>query len=163
MKVGIKRLENLTRDDLQIHAVWQFMNVDDKGETLVRPIARIPVGDLSGKLVGTQVHLANSTRVWALLGNVDVRNPRLTEHFLTISLERNGKWFALARYHDFDYLQRGPNALADFLKLRVDHVFPISFDLTQYAKGDAAVLAGEIPILPREQLSRAEIIALAVP
>ena len=31
----------------------------------------------------------------------------MTEHFLTLSIERNGHWFMLARYHDPDYDESG--------------------------------------------------------
>ena len=119
--------------------------------------------NLTGKVVGTQVTLANGQHAWALIGNIDATNARLTEHFLTLSIERGGCWFTLARYHDFGYTENGPDALAHFLVLPVDAVFPISYDVRQYAKGDAATLSGQIRKEPRERLSRAEIIAKAVP
>jgi hypothetical protein len=114
-------------------------------------------------IVGTEVRLANGNRVWALVGNVDTTNARLTEHFLTLSVERNGRWFALARYHDFDHTERGPEALANFLDLGIDEVFPIAFDLRAYAQGDGEALCGIVRREPRERLSHAEIIAMAVP
>ena len=46
-----------------------------------------------------------------LIGNIDVKNPRLTEHFLTLSIEQGGKWFALTRYHVYDCSDQGPEAL----------------------------------------------------
>jgi hypothetical protein len=149
--------------DLQAHAVWQYANRDGDGETLVRPIKRVPVENLTGRVVGAQVRLANGTHVWGLLGNVDARNARLTEHFLTLSVFRDGRWFMLSRYHDFDYAENGPGALARFLELPVDQVFPIAYDIRAYANGDSAALVGEIREEPRERLSRAEIIAMAVP
>ncbi|MBF8305960.1 MAG: hypothetical protein HW398_1148 [Acidobacteria bacterium] len=158
-----KPVEALQVADLQSNAIWQYVNDDARGETVVRPIKRSQVRSLTGKLVGTQVQLANGDLAWALIGNIDVENPRLTRHFLTLSVERNGKWFALARHHDFDYSTRGPNALAKFLGLEVNQVFPISYDITLYSAGDRAVLSGQIPRQPREKLSRAQIIALAVP
>ncbi len=114
-------------------------------------------------VVGTQVRFANGTLAWALVGNVDTENARLTEHFLTLSIEHDGQWFALARYHDFEYVDRGPEALARFLGLPLHDVFPISYDIRQHAQGASAALAGNVPLRPRERLSRAEIIALAVP
>jgi hypothetical protein len=104
-------------------------------------------------------------QVWALIGNIDVKSPRLTEHFLTLSIDRGGRWFALARYHDYDYdySARGPEALSRFLGLNIDQVFPLYFDVRRYVQGDAAALANSIPKEPRERLSRSDIIALAVP
>jgi hypothetical protein len=97
------------------------------------------------------------------LGNVDSENARLNQHFLTISIERDGRWFHLARYHDRDYDSRGPQALAGFLGLKVDEIFPIAFDLRPVARGSPDALTGVVSKEPSERLSRAQIIALAVP
>jgi hypothetical protein len=59
--------------------------------------------------------------------------------------------------------ESGPEALAQFLGLEVDEVFPISYGIRSAVKGDEAVLQGQIRKAPRERLSRAEIIAIAVP
>jgi hypothetical protein len=160
---NMKPVDSLRVLDLKAYPVWQYVNREGSDETAVRPVKQVPVTHLSGKVVGTQVLLANGQRVWALIGNVDASNARLTEHFLTLSVERDGRWFTLSRYHDFDYAENGPEALARFLGAQVDDVFPIVYDIRQYAKGDAAALAGQIRQEPRERLSRAEIIAMAVP
>jgi hypothetical protein len=163
MSIESKRVETLTVSDIQAHPVWQYVNNDQLGETAVRPIKRIPVKNLLGRVVGTPVLLANGNARWALIGNIDTLNPRLTKHFLTISLEREGKWFTLARYHDADYSQRGPSALADFLGLDASQVFPLSYDISHYAEGDVSALVGKILREPDERLTRAEIIQMAVP
>lgn len=160
---NVKPVDSLRVADLQAHPVWQYTNREGADETFVRPVKQVPVANATGKVVGTQVVLANGQRVWALIGNVDPMNAKLTEHFLTLSVERDGRWFTLARYHDFDYAERGPEALARFLGLSVDAVFPIAYDIRQYAKGEPASLNGHIRKEPRERLSRAEIIAMAVP
>jgi hypothetical protein len=49
------------------------------------------------------------------------------------------------------------------LGLKVEEVFPIAFDVRRYAIGDAAALIGKIPKEPRERLTKAQIIALAIP
>jgi hypothetical protein len=139
------------------------VNDDHSDDTTVRPVKRIPVANLTGKVVGVQAVLANGGRVWALLGNVDSSNPRFTQHFLTVSVERDGRWFHLARYHDYDRDQRGPEELARFLGLALSDVFPLSYDIRQCSKGDPSALMGTITAEPAEKLSRAEIIGLAVP
>jgi hypothetical protein len=159
----MKPIDALDVSDLQAHAVWQYANVEGANETLIRPIRRLPVARLAGRVVATRVQLANGTCVWGLLGNIDESSARLTEHFLTLSLLQERQWFTLARYHDFDYSENGPDALARFLGLPVDEVFPIAYDIRHYVKGDSAALAGRIPKEPRERLARAELIALAVP
>lgn len=159
----MKTVDALTPTDLQQHAIWQYVSNPTGDETMVRPVKRLPVSDLTGKLIGTEVVLANGQKVWALIGNVNATNPRLTEHFLTLSIERDGEWFHVARYHDFDHEQRGPDKLASFLGLPVADIYPVSYDLRAYAKGDPAALCRAIPKEPSEKLTRAEIIGLAVP
>lgn len=159
----MKPAELLKVDDLRANPIWQYVNDDKGGETLVKPIKRIPVKNLVGRLVGLQVRLSNGKAVWAMIANVDTENPRLTEHFLTISLERDGRWFTLSRYHDFDYASKGPLALSDFFGLDVDDVFPITYDLSRYSGGNVTALVGQIPKQPSEKLARAKIIAMAVP
>jgi len=160
---NVKTVDALKVPDLEAFPVWQYTSREDVDETIVRPVKRTPVASLTGKVVGSQVVLANGARAWALIGNVDPTNPRMTQHFLTLSVEHNDRWFALARYHDFDFAEHGPEALAQFLNLSVDDVFPITYDIRQVVKGDAAALHGQILKEPRERLSRSEIIALAVP
>ncbi|MEY2493786.1 MAG: hypothetical protein QOJ45_278 [Verrucomicrobiota bacterium] len=163
MNDELKRVEDLTAVDLEAFPVWEYANVDQLGETAVRPIKETPVKTMTGRLVGTRIRLANGASFWATVSNVDERNPRLTQHFLTVSVFRNGKWFTMARYHDFDSTERGPEALASFLGLRVDEVFPMSYNISQFCVGESAALVGTIEKEPREKLTRAEIIALAVP
>ena len=159
----IKNVEALTVADLKSFPVWEFVNDDEKGETAVRPVRRTPVSTLDGRLVGSMVRLANDAEVWALIGNVDASDPRSTQHFLTLTVFRDGRWFDLARYHDVDAHRRGPQALAEFLGLPIDQVFPISYDLSRLSKGDPAALIGTIEKEPRERLTRDQLIALAVP
>lgn len=98
-----------------------------------------------------------------MIGNVDTTNAQLTEHFLTLSVFREGRQMTLSRYHDFDYAENGPDALARFLKLALNEIFPIRYDIRALAHGDPAALQGQINKEPRERLSRAEILALAIP
>lgn len=96
--------------------------------------------------------------------NIDVENPRLTQHFVTLTIHReDGEVFHLARYHDMDFSERGPSQLAAFLDLTKGDVFPISWDVSAFAKGSADALRGLITDVPKERLTRAQIIALAVP
>lgn len=158
-----KRVEDLNEADLAAHPVWQYVNSDERGETLVRPIKKMPVKNMTGKEVASRVTLANGSTPWALIGNIDVTNPRLTEHFLTLSILRDGQWFTMARYHDFDAAERGPDALAEFCGLKLADVFPICYDISHVTLGESSVLVGKIEKEPRERLTRAQIIALAVP
>jgi hypothetical protein len=71
-------VEALVVGDLEAHPVWEYVNNDQLGETSVRPVKRIPVRNLTGKDVGTKVGLANGNIVWAMIGNVDNNNARMT-------------------------------------------------------------------------------------
>lgn len=148
--------------DLEKNPVWKFINDDRDAEMHVQPVKRLPVVSLKGKLIGTVVSLANRAQVWALIGNLDATNAKLNEFFVTLSFEKNGKWFHLARYHDPDYRKRGPGALAKFLGLSVPEVFPVSYDTRHLVKGKPAHLKGTVLREPRVRLTRKKIIALAV-
>ncbi len=162
MNTNTKPVESLQIPDFVENPVWEYLNDDQLGETAVRPTEQVPAANSDGRVFGVQVGLANGTKVWASICNVDSDDPRSTEHFLTLSIEGGGRWFHLSRYHDFDYAQSGPDALARFLDLPVSEVFPISYDITRYVNGDPAALSGKILKEPREKLTRAELIAMAV-
>jgi hypothetical protein len=162
MDAGAKSIDELSADDLDQHPIWAFAN-DDQDDLLVRPVAESSVGDLTGMVVGTRLRLANGRYVRAMLGNIDLTDPRCTQHFLTVSVENDGQWFHLARYHDHDHAARGPEALAQFLGLPLNEVFPMVYDIQSCARGNPRSVAGTIPDVPAERLTRAELIALAVP
>lgn len=163
MKSELKTPETLTPSVLRKTPVWEFVNDDELGELAMRPVKKLPVKNLNGRLVGTELLLANGCRVWGLLGNVKVSNPRFNEHFMTVSAQRDGQWFMMSRYHDYDAAERGPKALADFLGMAVDEVFPISYDISGISLGEIDSLVGRVEKEPRERLTRAQVIALAVP
>ena len=153
---NIKPAGSMMVADFEPHPVWEFLNDDEIGETMIRPVEKLPVETLDNRVVGTQVRLANNSEVWGYFGNFDVKNPRATQHFLDISIERDGKWFDLARYHDFDFTSRGPEALARFLGLSVDDVFPITVDVRRYVRGDPAALIAIVRKEPQERLTDEE-------
>ena len=82
--------------DLERHPVWEFIN-DDSNEMALRPVEKRPADSLAQRIVGTKVSLSNGIAVWATLGNVDVDDPRSTEQFLCLSINKDGNWLPLAR------------------------------------------------------------------
>ncbi len=164
MKKGeYKRAEDLTDIDFARFPVWELLNDDSLGESSVRPVKKVPVASLSGRLVGIDVELANGAKTLGMLGNVKNNNPRLSEHMRMLSIYSGNKWFHLARYHDVERGTHGPQALAAFLGLPLVEIFPIRFDISSYVVGDPSALSGLIEAEPSERLSRSEIIALSVP
>lgn len=69
-----KPVSELRIADLKKNPVWHIMNDDRNAELDVQAVKRLPVDNLQGKLVGTEVSLANGGRVWALIGNLDATN-----------------------------------------------------------------------------------------
>jgi hypothetical protein len=158
--MATKTIDTITVGDIEEHPVWRFRS---GGDTTIEPILRLPCTTLNGRIVGTQVALVDGTIVWALLGNIDTTNHEFSKHFLTLSVEFEGDWFHLARYHDYDYDKRGPAQLSEFLRKPIDQIFPITYDIRPVFKGDFAALRGKIEKEPSVRLTRAEIIAMAVP
>jgi hypothetical protein len=163
MNSDVKLFLSLQISDLEKHPVWEVIIDNEAEEVSVFPVADVPVLDLTGRIIGTTVRLANGQSVWAILSYLDTQDARKSELFLLLNLEKNGAWFALARYWDVDREERGPEAIARFLGLQVDEVFPIAYDVTKYAQGERSALVGVVPREPREKLPRDEIIRLAVP
>jgi hypothetical protein len=65
-----KPIELLTVSDLAANPIWKFENRDELGETSVRAVEVVPVQNLDGMIIGTQVRLANGDQKCALLGNI---------------------------------------------------------------------------------------------
>lgn len=164
MKTSSQPLERVSPAELAECPVWEFLPESaHRDETWVQPVRRLPVSSLAGRLVACQVRLANGQSELAILGHVEVDDPKQTEHFLTLSIVRqNGESFDLARYHDAHHERLGPLVLAHFLGLRVSEVFPIEYDISAVATGAAESLRGVIRQQPRVRLSGDELIALAL-
>ena len=163
MNVDWKLTEALTSTDLKKHPIWEYITDDAKApETAVRPVMDLPAHHLGGRLVGAPVKLHNGEQHWAICSNISLRSLIATTHFLCLWIEKNGQWFALARYHDVDFQKRSPRKLAEFLGLPIDDVFPIEYDISKFAVGDEAVLKGSIAEVLEEQLSEDELIQLAL-
>lgn len=158
-----KRVDELTLDDVHRYPVWEYVSDDNQSdESFVRPVGSLPVSDLRGKIVALKASLANGMKQDILIGNFDTSRPDMNPHFVTLSLFVKGKWFHLARYHDYDAGSSGPQALCSALGLTASDVFPISYDLTECVRGERSVLVGTFAASPESKLSRVELIALSV-
>lgn len=145
-----KRRVDLSLEDLSGFPVWKYSR---DGEVLTAiPLSRVPVKTLSGKLAATKLGLASGAEVWCLAGNLGV-DERKNQQFATFAFHREGQWFPLARYHDFDYDERGPQQLAAFLGLAVGEVFPFTYDVRALVQGGPPALRGRVAIEPPERLN----------
>jgi hypothetical protein len=161
-----RRFPLLKISDLELHPVWETIlndETDDQADApSVFPVQPLPVNHLAARFVATRVRLANGELLWAMLFNIDVNDARKTEQFLQLRLALNGQWFWLARYWDVDYEKSGPQALAHFLGLPIDEIFPVSYDIRQYSAGDRNVLEGKVTREPRKRLPDDVITRMAI-
>jgi hypothetical protein len=157
-----KPVERLTPDDFEAHPVWEFLpETQDRDETWLSPVRKLPVDDLGGCLIGTNLRLASGQTVPAFLGNVSPQHIRKTQQFITVTVFRpDGQRFDLARYFDVDYHERGPAALAAFLGVSESEIFPISYDISESVTGLPETVSGTIPKDPQERLSMDEMMKL---
>jgi hypothetical protein len=162
----MKTVMNLSVDDFRSWPVWGFepetVDGDSYLEPSLAPVTDYPISDLRNRLVGCRIQLRNGKLCGAILGNVTLHDPHATAHFLTLSVEYNGQWYDLARYHDVNYEERGPAGLARFLGLPISEVFPMTYDISAIATGSSEVTTGSVNASPTEILSDDELIDLAL-
>jgi len=163
--VQSKPIEKVTHEEWSRHTVWKILPESNKrDETWVKPVKRCPIKSLNGHLVATSLTLANGQSILGILGNLHPENLELSAHFLTLSVvSEQGGIFHLARYFDPDYDSCGPSALAKFLGLGITEVFPLKYRVASPVVQGVEAIASTIPATPEKMLTRAEIIALAVP
>lgn len=148
--------------DFEKYPVWKndLSNETADGELSYIPVESLPVDSLKSKVVGARVKLANRTELWLRLSGIRLIDARYTEHHLSISIEKNGKWFALQRYYDPGYHRANPDALAAFSGMKVDDVFRITYDIRPYVVVGSPAATGTIFKEPREELSKDDICKL---
>jgi hypothetical protein len=159
-----KAVTKLTPEDFQKYPVWEYQwgKSDKNGDTIVKSVEALPVADLSNRyVVGVPVRLANGNQVWAALENIQTAKPHKTQHVICLTIEKDGKWFHLARYFDPWYDKENPEALSKFLGLPIDDIFPISYDVQPYVAMDSPAHAGQIPREPKERLPSDLVLKLA--
>ncbi len=157
-----KPVHAITPADAAAFPIWEYATDEEslpgRDETWVRPILQFPVASLSNRIALVPIRLANGQTRLGALSNVDLADPSEHEHFLTLGVYcDDGTQFVLARYHDHHREEYGPQALADFLGLPLDDVFPIAFDLSAVAFGNPSCLRGTIEREPKHPQSRRDL------
>jgi hypothetical protein len=157
----LKRVDRLSIADFKRFPVWTYVpETRTRDETWMRPVRKLPVSDFDNKLVGARVRFSNGRQVWAMTGNVDVKDPVKTEQFLGLSLRIGRSWFHRARYHDIDHKSQDPKALAAALNMRISDIFPITYDLRPFARGNPNALRGQVFRAPKKRLSKSALMRL---
>jgi len=152
--------ESMEIAHFEAFSVWEFDLANEtkpgRDETWVKPVWLYPVSHLDNRIVGTHLTLANGQTKFGVLSNVVLQDARRTAQFLLVQFMEGQEWFPLERYFDVAYDQHGPTALAEFLDLPLDQIFPLSYDISSVARGLPEVVRGTIPIKPKEILSDEE-------
>jgi hypothetical protein len=152
-----KTVDEQTEKDFRKWPVWEFCNDDTPDETAMSPVKETPVDHLRGRVVASEMSLANGQMVFGLLSNIDVRNVRKTQQFRMFQAFKKQKKFSLGRYFDMDSRQlRGPEQLAKFLGLQISEVFPITYDISHLVNAPPEITRGQITLEPVERLSPEE-------
>jgi hypothetical protein len=159
----MKTVEALVPRDFTEFPIWEYTLSGGilGGESIVEEVREDVITHLNNRILGTHVMLHNSRLEFCALERLDLDNSLLTEHFLGASFYRNGAWFHLRRYHDFDYDKWGPEQLALFLGLNVDDIFPMKYDLSRVACLKSN-LVGFIQKRPPGILDKDDLIQLAL-
>lgn len=156
--MSFKFSNKLTTEDFKMHPVWRFTGkheyLGSDGELVVEPVLDLPVQTLEGCFVGTELILANQRRVLGELHGIKLHNLRLTRLVLNFVVHLGSRSFLFRRLAS---KVSGPEQLSSFLKLPLSEIFPIKYDIAEYAVGDPGTIRGEIQQEPFELLSRAEL------
>ena len=161
MTIALKKLEDLGPDDFLAFPVWEFaLDQEGAGETLMRPVTDLPADHMLTRIVGTKATLADGSKLWIGLENLDPGSAYKTKHLLSVAVFNGQEWFPLDRYHDYDLKNHGPHALARFLGKTVEQVFPIRYDVTSCVVGPADALRGFIESDPQDKLTREQVLDL---
>ncbi len=78
---------------------------------------------------------------------IDLQDSEYTREYIDVFrfFRNNAESFILVRPHVGGYDTHGPAALAEFLGLGVNDLFPITYDISDVADGLEAVVKGTVP------------------
>jgi hypothetical protein len=158
----------LTASDWEKHPVWSFDLANEtlpgRDETWMIPVRDLPVVSLDNCGCLANVTLAYGRNLMATLWSIDLRDATATKQFIQISLWLDGRWWPLSER--LFPTERGtiethlPADLASKLGLALDAVFPIAYDISEFAHGPAEIIRGTISAEPRAKLTKDQRLAL---
>ncbi len=128
----------LALEDALAHPVWRYKGEDTllpgEDEGWVEPVKADFVDDAYGHFFATSVTLADGSSETVLVGNTEPLDPQYNEQVQFFVFFRPGQQF---RWHPVEH---SGIALAQFLGLEPQHVFPFSFSILRYLIGDPRAL-----------------------
>ena len=136
----MKQASDLRPVDFAAHPVWEFapeeIGID---ECSMIPVLDLPVENLDQRCLGTEVILADGTKVWAILyelwPQMTVEQLISSQKFRFFRGDSACDWPA----EDFQPGTVDADGLADFLDRGVEAVFPFTYDVSKLVVGEQAV------------------------
>lgn len=157
-----KNFNDLCVNDILEHPIWRFTNNNPQDELEIEAIDGSNLTDLGGVTLSSKVTFADGSSQLALFQNVSLAGQKVNDHFLSLTIEKDGEWFPLARYHDVAFDRHGPLQLSSFVGKKVQDVFPIEYDLREILKSHASRLVGVVHAEPPVRLTDEQLISLAL-
>lgn len=118
-----------------------------------KPVSKLPVDSLDGCLVASELHLTNGDKYFGILGGIHLDDVVLTDLTINLIIVNHGKMFAYRKSVLEPYRS---NYVKEFLCLEICDIFPILYDISEYARGNPQVLRGLINSSYPEGMSRDE-------
>src|SRR5687768_141242 len=123
-------------DDLKKHPIWM-----DCGADGYCPVLILPVRKLTDCLVVCELRLANGDKHLGILSGIYLNNATLTNLTIDLIIIVNNEMFGYRKSLLEPYRS---NDICNFLSLRIEEIFPISYDISRFAVGRPEVLKGQI-------------------
>ena len=156
-------LNEITATELLTAPAWSYTPSKD-GRVWLKPVGSKRLRTFNNRMVTCQFHTPSGEAIWGLVEGIHPDLPLFSKHWRKAYLLRSdGKWFELARYHDYNWSTKGPERCAYFFRSTVHAMFPLRFDISHLSATASSSLVGVFESDPKDRLPRAEIIALAVP
>lgn len=157
-----KPLSELTISEMDLYPVWEYVIDDRYDEFYIIPVPRLPVTSLKTRFICTDITTHSRNRYRAILDNIDLTDQLMTDTFLSATIIIDDEWFTLARYFDITYDLNGPSQLSENLKLNIEDIFPIEYDISSIVSGSHINTIGYIPLKPSIILPIDDIIKMSV-
>jgi hypothetical protein len=144
-KTMMKQAYDLGPLDFAAHPVWEFAPENEGiDECSMVPVKSLPVEHLDQRCLGTQVTLADGSKVWVVFFDLwphTLEGTIKSQKFRFFSGEKSRDW----PDDEFQPETVNSSALAEFLARTVEDVFPFTYDVSHLVTGDMSVTKRSVP------------------
>lgn len=159
------KLTDLRPIDLQKTWLWTVVASRADGALRLKPETLAKTDKFKGRLIASQVSLADGTKLSALIEGIDPEAPGFSRHNKELYVWVDGHgWFQLAQYFVSEELKavRGDDVLCRILQKPIQDVFPIHFDVRHRAKTESPCLIGSFEHNPSWGLTQYQVMEILV-